>query len=94
MNTPFWTVDTLFFSMIHGHNNAKFIYYRFCLINWMQYNEASGVPSLNAGTIENIELHWPEPAEQTAIATILSDMDTEITALEVKLAKARQLSRA
>ncbi|CAL1241934.1 protein of unknown function (plasmid) [Candidatus Methylocalor cossyra] len=28
--------------------------------------------------------------EQTAIATILSDMDAEIAALETKLAKARQ----
>lgn len=29
--------------------------------------------------------------EQTAIATILSDMDAEITALENRLAKTRQL---
>jgi type I restriction enzyme S subunit len=32
-------------------------------------------------------------AEQTAIATILSDMDAEIAALEEKLAKARQLKQ-
>ena len=31
--------------------------------------------------------------EQTAIATILSDMDAEIAALEEKLAKARQLKQ-
>ena len=48
MDTPFWTVDTLFYSIIHDANNAKFIFYRFCLIDWNQYNEASGVPSLNA----------------------------------------------
>ena len=33
------------------------------------------------------------PAEQTAIAAILSDMDGEIAALEAKLAKARQLKQ-
>ena len=35
----------------------------------------------------------PSTAEQTAIATILSDMDAEITALEAKLAKARQVKQ-
>ena len=35
----------------------------------------------------------PTKAEQTAIATILSDMDSEITTLETKLAKTRQLKQ-
>ena len=35
----------------------------------------------------------PETDEQTAIATILSDMDAEIAALETKLAKARQVKQ-
>jgi len=35
----------------------------------------------------------PTTAEQEAIATILTDMDAEITALEEKLAKARQLKQ-
>ena len=93
MDTPFWTVDTLFYSDIHSKNNAKFLFYRFCLIDWMQYNEASGVPSLNARTIEDVEILCPELVEQTAIATILSDMDTELAALESRLAKARQIKQ-
>jgi type I restriction enzyme S subunit len=41
-----------------------------------------------------IEVRVPhDKAEQTAIAAILSDMDSEITALEEKLAKARQLKQ-
>jgi len=91
MDTPFWTVDTLFYSAIKGENSAKFLYYRFCLIDWMQYNEASGVPSLNARTIQNIEIGCPEPDEQTAIATILSDMDAELAALEARRDKTRAL---
>jgi type I restriction enzyme S subunit len=54
MDTPFWTVDTLFYSQVFEPNCAKFIFYVFCLIQWKQYNEASGVPSLNASTIERI----------------------------------------
>jgi type I restriction enzyme S subunit len=93
MDSPFWTVDTLFYSEVHKPNSARFLFYRFCLVDWQQYNEASGVPSLNARTIEGVEILCPGSAEQTAIATTLSDMDAEITALQARLAKARQLKQ-
>lgn len=52
-------------------------------------------------TVESIHFPWlkafqflvPPLAEQTAIATTLSDMDAEITALEARLAKARALKQ-
>ena len=93
MDQPFWTVDTLFYSVIHAPNCAKYLFYQFCLIDWKQHNEASGVPSLNAKTIERIEIAVPLADEQTAIATILSDMDTEIAALEAQLTKTRQIKQ-
>jgi type I restriction enzyme S subunit len=61
------------------------------LIDWYSFNEASGVPSLNAKTIEKIEISFPSFKEQTRIATILSDMDAEIAALGGKLAKYRDI---
>jgi type I restriction enzyme, S subunit len=93
MESPFWSVDTLFYSEIQGENNALFLYYRFRLFDWMQYNEASGVPSLNARTIDAIEFPCPPPAEQTAIAQVLSDMDAEIEALERRRDKTRALKQ-
>jgi type I restriction enzyme S subunit len=91
-DTPFWTIDTLFYSLVYEFYNAKFLYYKFCCIDWYSYNEASGVPSLNAKTIENILISLPPTLEeQTAIATILSDMDSEITALEAKRDKYKQV---
>jgi len=90
---PFWTVDTLFYSEIKKDFFVKFIYYKFCMIDWMQYNEASGVPSLNAHTIENVLVTLPNLEEQTAIASILSDMDDELKALEQKLAKVRDIKQ-
>src|SRR5699024_2706252 len=81
----------LFYSEMHGRNSARYFYYRFLLVDWLQYNEASGVPSLNARTIEGIELSCPEPEEQTAIATVLADMDAEIEALEARRDKTREL---
>ena len=82
METPFWTVDTLFYCAMKSSHVARFFYYRFWLIDWHRYNEASGVPSLNAKTIENIEVVCPNPSEQATIASVLADMDAEITALE------------
>ena len=93
MDTPFWSVDTLFYSTIHEPNCAKFLFYRFCLIGWKQHNEASGVPSLNAKTIERIEVAMPRSEEQAAIAATLTDIDAEITELESQLAKARALKQ-
>ena len=56
-------------------------------------NEASGFPNSDASSAGNIERFEPALPEQTAIATILSDMDAETTALETKLAKARQIKQ-
>ncbi|MEL6830289.1 MAG: restriction endonuclease subunit S [Pseudomonadota bacterium] len=88
---PFWTVDTLFYTEFYEENVPKFFYYKALLIDWLRYNEASGVPSLSAKTIEKIEVKAPFLEEQAAIATVLSDMDTEIEALEAQLAKTRDL---
>ncbi len=67
---------------------------QFNLIDWYSYNEASGVPSLNAATIENIEQAFPIlKEEQRAIATVLSDMDKAIAALEARLAKTQAIKR-
>lgn len=92
-DSPFWTVDTLFYSEVSPKADPKFIFYKFCMIDWMQYNEASGVPSLNASTIEKISASFPNKEEQTAIATILSDMDNEIQTLEQRLTKTRQIKQ-
>ena len=90
---PFWTIDTLFFTEISSETSAKFIFYKFNMINWRSYNEASGVPSLNASTIERIEVRLPKFDEQTAIAEVLSDVDAELAALEQRRDKTRALKQ-
>ncbi|WP_407713517.1 restriction endonuclease subunit S [Comamonas testosteroni] len=60
-----------------------------------------GLATGTSGSMKNISksallsLHFafPSGAEQAAIATILSDMDTEIAALESRLVKARQIKQ-
>ena len=92
-DTPFWTIDTLFYTEIANETLPKYIYYKFLMIDWPSYNEASGVPSLNASTIEAIETKCPCLDEQTAIATVLSDMDADIAALEARRAKTQAIKQ-
>jgi type I restriction enzyme, S subunit len=50
--------------------------------------------SINTQILMGVKIILPPTrAEQTAIATILSDIDDEIVALEEKLVKARQLKQ-
>jgi len=51
------------------------------------------VTGISKTNIAKIMLPLPPLPEQTAIATILSDMDAEIAALEEKLTKARQVKQ-
>ena len=79
METPFWTVDTLFYSEVFKDNNAKYLYYLFNTINWKKYDESTGVPSLSAKTIERIKVTLSiSNTEQTIISKILSKFDNKI----------------
>ena len=82
MNSPFWCVDTLFYSKPRNDQIVKFQYYLFETINWKQYNEASGVPSLSASTVESINIEVPVWEEQQKIADCLSSFDRAIEDLQ------------
>jgi len=42
----------------------------------------SSINNLKPSSVESLEFHFPEPSEQHAIATVLSDIDTELTYLK------------
>ena len=75
--------------------DARFLYF------WFQFNEkriaelgsGSTVMGISLGELKKIPFSKPQLPEQTAIATILSDMDTEIKALETKLEKAQRMKQ-
>ena len=56
--------------------------------------QGDAVVHISASALSAITLYIPQTIEeQTRIATILSDMDSEITALETKLTKAQQIKQ-
>ena len=55
--------------------------------------QGDAVVHISAAALADIQCALPCITEQTAIAAILSDIDAEITALEARLSKARQIKR-
>lgn len=83
-----------FMSIIRSEYN-KYIYYYF-LSNHIQIqideNMGATINQLTNATLKSFEIYLPKSKdEQTSIATILSDMDSELTALENKLEKAKKI---
>ncbi|MFQ2012099.1 restriction endonuclease subunit S [Aeromonas veronii] len=62
-------------------------------LDYSLFNSGTAQPKLNKKTCQRIKVIKPKYEEQTAIATILSDMDSELTALAQKLAKARDVKQ-
>lgn len=93
METPFWSVDTLFYSKPKTKQNPKFQYYLFQNINWIKYDESTGVPSLSASTIENISFVLPCLEEQTKIADFLSAFDRKLDNQKAQLEHWKQIKK-
>ena len=53
----------------------------------------SNYPAINSRDVRALEIPIPPYTEQTAIATVLSDMDTELAALQARLGKTRALKQ-
>lgn len=62
--------------------------------SWAKLSTGSTFDSVNSKQVKELEVLMPPTKdEQIQIATILSDMDTEIEALETKLAKYKQIKQ-
>jgi len=54
----------------------------------------SNYPAINSADVRALTISFPDFAEQTAIAAVLSDMDAELAALEARRDKTRLLKQA
>lgn len=76
--------------------DRKFLYYTLSAIegDWSRHGQTGSQMNLNTGLINSTVVPVPSSSEeQTAIATVLADMDADIATLEAKLAKARDLKQ-
>ena len=91
--SPFWTVDTLFYTEVSARADARYLYYLCTTIDWMSLNEATGVPSLTGRRIESVEVLLPSLDEQQHISAVLKDADELIASLERLIAKKRSIKQ-
>ncbi|PKN99210.1 MAG: hypothetical protein CVU43_15495 [Chloroflexi bacterium HGW-Chloroflexi-5] len=87
IETPFWSIDTMYYTEIFNGYLPKYLYYVFTLIPWYKYNEASGVPSLSGSTIHKIEVNIPDLNEQIRIVEILTAADERLNIERERLKK-------
>ena len=72
---------------------SRFILYLLLSTKLSDLVSTTALPSLSGSVLASIRLLLPPVDEQVAIAALLIDMDVELTALEAKLTKARQIKQ-
>lgn len=80
VESPFWTVDTMFWSIINTDKvDPKFLFYSICKRDFASMNVGSAVPSMTVNILNDIQISYPKNIEdQHRIASILSSLDRKI----------------
>ena len=95
---PFWTVDTMYYTIINEKNYVKFFYYLCKTINFEYYQYGSAVPSMTQRDLNNIIFANPKLEEQKEIADYLdkkcSAIDKLITNKEKVIEKLTEYKKS
>ena len=76
---PFWTVDTLFYTIVNTELVIpKYLYYLMSQIDLNIYNEGTTIPSLRTETLYKLEFNIPSIADQEKILSYLNPLDSKI----------------
>lgn len=78
-NTPFWTVDTLYYTKVKTNIVNPYYLYRYLkLLDLSNLNTGTGVPSMTFDAYYNIEVLLPSVEEQNKKSRILQILDQKI----------------
>lgn len=73
---PFWTVDTLFYTIVNTDIVIpKFLYYVMSQVDFNNYNEGTTIPSLRTETLYKLEFNIPPLDEQRRILSMLNPIE-------------------
>lgn len=76
---PFWTVDTLFYTIVNEEIVIpKYLYYVMSQIDLNQYNEGTTIPSLRTETLNRMEFDIPSISDQKKILSYLLPIDEKV----------------
>ena len=94
LKAPFWTVDTLFYSLPKENKDLNFIYGLFQIIDWAKKDESTGLPSLSRVAINSTKSFIPKQLEQTKIGTFFQQIDKLITFQSSKCVKLKNIKKS
>lgn len=76
---PFWTVDTLFYTIINDEIiRPHYLYYLLSQLDLNQFNEGTTIPSLRTETLNRIEFSVPDLATQDRVLSYLEPLEEKI----------------
>ncbi|MGL5013713.1 MAG: restriction endonuclease subunit S [Bacteroidales bacterium] len=79
VNRPFWTVDTIYYSVVDKNKCNPYYLYRYLkLLDLSGLDSGTGVPSMTFDSYYNITVSMPELESQHKIASVLSSLDAKI----------------
>lgn len=74
VTSPFWTIDTMFYSQIKHNVHGKYVYYQALGFPYDRYSSNTALPSMTQTDLLNLFVTIPSILEQVKITTFL---DTE-----------------
>lgn len=90
---PCWPIDTTYYALPYPGINIQFLYYFLSVLDLSSLDKSSAVPGLNRNDVYNLSSYIPPLPEQTAIANVLSDVDSLITSLDKVIAKKKDIKQ-
>jgi type I restriction enzyme S subunit len=79
VNKPFWTVDTIYYSIINKSLASPFYLFNYIKsLDLSKLNSGTGVPSMTFDSYYNLDILLPELETQEKIASVLSALDSKI----------------
>jgi type I restriction enzyme S subunit len=79
VNKPFWTVDTIYYSIINKNLASPFYLFNYIKsLDLSKLNSGTGVPSMTFDSYYNLDILLPELETQHKIASVLSSLDSKI----------------
>ena len=82
---PFWTVDTIFYTIVGERIDPRFLFHYLANAHLENLNQAGGVPSLTQTVLKNLMIPVPPLEIQREIVTILDSFTKLEAELEAEL---------
>ncbi|ORE71945.1 MULTISPECIES: restriction endonuclease subunit S [Staphylococcus] len=91
---PFWTIDTLFYTIVNENLVIpKYLYYKLSQIDFNYYNEGTTIPSLRTETLYKIDIDLPKKNIQKKVVNLLNTIDEKIENNQKIIANLEKLSQ-